>query len=39
MYNATHLFEDIHLDASLTGLGGQFKNYLHYIYTQRLYGL
>ena len=29
MYHVTPLFEDIHLDASLTGLGGQFKNYVY----------
>ena len=31
MYQVTPLFEDIHLDASLTGLGGQFKNYVYSI--------
>ena len=31
MYQVTPLFEDIHLDASLTGLGGQFKNYVYHI--------
>ena len=37
MYQVTPLFEDIHLDASLTGLGGQFKNYVYSIAIPRDY--
>ena len=29
IYHVTPLFENIHLDASLTGLGGHFKNYVY----------
>ena len=29
IYHISPLYEDIHLNASLTGLGGQFKNYVY----------